>query len=165
MKKSLISVVAAGVLVLAACGSDSGGASGTDSGGASGVQAEAGDLAIKALAEQGIELDEGCVDDATSKLSEEDAEKIVASGADGNADLSAEGEAIGAELMGCADNDALVDAFIEQMKGSGQTFDEQCVRDGLEGTNFADLAASSGSGAEPSEDLVKAVFDCFELGS
>lgn len=154
MNKRLISVLAAGVLALAACGSDSGG---------SGAQGDAADAAIAAAQEQGIELDEDCVNDVASKLSDEDAQAIVDAGPDGDAELSAEGEAIGGELFGCADNDDIVDAFIEEMKGTGQEFDEECVRDGLKDVDLAGLAASEeGDGGAPDE-VINAVFSCFDL--
>jgi hypothetical protein len=155
MKKSLIATLAASALVFAACGSDSGGASG--------AQGEAADLAIEAASEEGIELDEDCANEVAAGLSDEDAEAIVAAGPDGDADVSAEGTAIGLELMSCADNDQIVDAFIEQMNESGETFDEDCVRDGLEGVDLAEAASEATSGTP--EELVNAVIDCFELGS
>jgi hypothetical protein len=155
MKKSIVATLAAGALVFAACGSDSGGASG--------AQGDAADAVIAAASEEGIELDEDCVDDLASGLSDEDAEAIAEAGPDGDPDVSEEGTAIGLELMSCADNDQIVDAFIEQMKGTGQEFDEDCVREGLEGVDLADVASEASSGV-PTE-LVDAVFDCFELGS
>lgn len=157
MKKSLMAIVAASALAFAACGSDSGGTSG--------AQAEAADAAIAAADEAGITLDKDCVDDLASQLSDEDAAAIAAAGPDGDADLSVEGEAIGTKLLTCADKGEIVDAFIAEMKGSGQEFDEECVRKGLDGVDLTSLAASEGSGSEAPEELVKAVFDCFELGS
>lgn len=156
MKKPIFATLAAGMLVFAACGSDS-------SSGASGAQGEAADAAIAAAAEEGIDLDEDCVNDLASGLSDEDAEAIAAAGPDGEADVSEEGTAIGLELMTCADNDQVIDAFIEQMKSTGQDFDEDCVREGLDGVDLADMASDASSGT-PTE-LVDAVFDCFELGS
>ena len=38
-----------------------------------------------------------------------------------------------AQLPACADNDEIIDAFIDQMQTSGQEFDEECVREGLAG--------------------------------
>ena len=47
----------------------------------------------------------------------------------------------------------------------GQEFDEQCVRDGLKDIDLAGLVASAeGEGGTP-EEVVNAVFGCFDLGS
>jgi hypothetical protein len=155
MKKSIVACVTAGVLVFAACGSDSDGASG--------AQAEVADAAIEAAGEEGIALDEECVNDLASQLSDEDAEAIAAAGPDGDPEISDEGAAIGVQLMSCADKDEIVDAFIAQMETSGQDFDEACVREGLEDVDLTELAANPEGGAP--EELVTALFECFELGS
>jgi len=155
MKKSIVACVAAGVLVFAACGSDSDGASG--------AQGEVADEMIAAAAEEGVELDEECVNDVASQLSDEDAEAIVAAGPDGEADISDEGTAIGGQLMSCADQDEIIDVVIQQLESSGQEFDEACVREGLEGVDMASLAAGDDSGM--SDELIGAVVECFAFGS
>jgi hypothetical protein len=180
MRKSLLSVVAGTALLFAACGSDSDGAS-TDAGtessspaadsapstdpgsSASGAQGEVADMVIAEAKNEGIDLDADCVNDITAELSDEDAAAIVAAGVGGDPDVSVEGDAAAAKIATCADNEQLVDAFIEELKSSGQTFDEQCVRDGLEGANLAELATSEETGTSAPTDLVEAVFDCFDL--
>ncbi len=158
MKKSVIATVAVGLLVFASCGSDSGGSAG-------GAQGEAADAAIAAAAAEGMELDEGCVNDLSSQLSDADAAAIVEAGPDGDAELSAEGTAIGAQLLNCADKGAIIDMFIAQMKTSGQEFDEDCVRDGLQDVDFASLAAAEGSDTEAPTELIDAVMSCITLAS
>jgi hypothetical protein len=158
MKKKLITMVAAGALVLAACGSDSGGD-------ADDAQEEAADTVIAATQRDGIELDGDCVNDLTSQLSDEDAQAIVDAGADSDAEVSTEGTAIVSQLLGCAGNDQIIDAFIAEMQKSGQEFDEECVRDGLEEIDLAELAASEEAESGTPEEVISAVFDCFELGS
>ncbi len=158
MKKKLISTIAAGILVLAACGSDSGSS-------ASGAQGEAADAAIAAAKDQGIELDVDCVNELASKLSDEDAQAIVDAGPDGDADVSDEGTAIGTQLLGCAGNDQIIDAFINELKTSEQDFDEGCVRDGLKDLDLAALAASEDGQSGTPDEIVSAVFSCFSLGS
>ncbi len=179
MKKSLLSVVAGAVLLFSACGSDSAGegtssssaptpsaptptASVSSSGGGD-AQAEAADLVIEEAKDEGIDLDVQCVNDITAELSDEDAEAIVAAGVNGDPDVSDAGDATGAKLATCADNDQLVEAFIEELKGSGQSFDEQCVRDSLEGANLAELATSDQTGSSVPTDLIETVFACFDL--
>jgi len=110
-----------------------------------------------------VELDEECVNDIASQLSDEDAEAIVAAGPDGEADISDEGTAIGGQLMSCADQDEIIDVVIQPLQSSGQEFDEACVREGLEGVDMASLAAGDDSGM--SEELIGAVVECFEFGS
>jgi len=193
MKKKLITMIAAGALVLAACGSDSDGsdsgatdtsaaeasasdtsaadtsATGTsdaDSSASAGdVQAQAADAAIASAKQDGIDLDADCVNELTAQLSDEDAQAIVDAGGGGDAEVSDEGTAIGSQLLSCAGNEQIIDALIAEMKTSGQEFDEQCVRDGLKDIDLAGLVASAeGEGGTP-EEVVNAVFGCFDLGS
>ena len=153
MKKSIGATIAVAALVLAACGSDG-------DGGASGVQGEAADAAMAIAADEDFELDESCVNDLAKQLSDEDAQAIVDSGA-GDADLSPEGEALSAQLLGCIDGDALVDEFIAGMTADGQEIDEDCVRENLEGFDLAEVAATG----EPSDEMIAALIPCFDLGS
>ncbi len=140
-------------LALAGCGSDG------DSGGG-GPQAAAAAATIQSASEAGLTLDEGCVNDLAAQLSDADAEAIAA---DGDAEISAEGQALGAELLGCADADALVDVFIAGMNESGQPVDEDCARDKLEGVDIPDLVAATQGGDMPS-DLVAALVECVDIG-
>ena len=191
MKKKLITMIAAGALVLAACGSDSDdGASDAQeetedtTGDAredtadttdaveedaaeppSDVQEEAANTVIAATQQGGIELDADCVNDLTSQLSDEDAQTIVDAEAESDAEVSVEGTAIVNQLLGCAGNDQLIDAFITEMQQSGQEFDEECVREGLQDIDLAELAASEDGQTGGQEEVISAVFDCFELGS
>ncbi|MET0663390.1 MAG: hypothetical protein ABWZ42_09690 [Ilumatobacteraceae bacterium] len=191
MKKKLITMIAAGTLVLAACGSDSDdGASDAEEATEdttgdvqeeaadttdaveedaaeppSDVQEEAANTVIAATRRDGIELDAACVNDLTSQLSDEDAQEIVDAEAESDAAVSAEGTAIVSKLLSCAGNDEIIDAFIEQLNTSGQEFDEECVREGLEDIDLAELAASQDGQSGTPEEVISAVFDCFELGS
>jgi predicted small secreted protein len=70
MNKTIIAVVAAGALVLAACGSDSDGAGGE-------AQSELVTMLTDALDEAGVVYDEDCISDKASQLSDEDAEAVV----------------------------------------------------------------------------------------
>jgi len=152
MKKSIGATIAVVALTFAACGSDDG-----DS--ASGVQGEAADAALAVAAEEDFELDEACVNDIASQLSDEDAQAIIDSGGD-DADLSPEGEALSLDLLSCLDNDALVDQFIAGMTAEGQEVDEDCVRKNLEDFDLTEVVAS----AEPSSEMVAALIECFETG-
>jgi clumping factor A len=201
MKKKLITIIAAGALVLAACGSDSaddsgsnsgkdstsdstsdssnsgkdsgndsgkdsGNDSGKDSGSdLSGPQAAAAASAIAGAKEEGIDLDKDCVNELAAQLSDEDAQAIADAGPESDAGVSDEGTAIGTQLLGCADNDDIIDAFITALQQDGQEFDEDCVRDGLKDVDLAGLAASAeGDGGTP-EEVINAVVGCFSLGS
>lgn len=152
MKTTLTATLAAGLLVLAACGDDDDGASG--------VQGEAASQAIEAAQAEGLALDEGCVNDLAAQLSDEDAQAIIDAGPDGDADLSPEGQALTAELLTCVDQDELIDVFIQGLEESGQEVDENCVRENLEGV---DLSSALGSEDEPPAELINAVFECVEL--
>ncbi len=173
MKKSIVATLAAGALVFAACGSDSDGSSGsspadssasTDSaaeGAPDGVQGEAAAAFLGAASESGIDADKDCVYELASQLSDEDAQAIVDSAPSGDAELSAEGTALTAQLTGCVSSEELVDSYIDTLKESGQPFDEDCVREALDGIDFAELA-SAAEGDAATEEMLGKVFACFE---
>lgn len=124
----------------------------------SGPQAEAAAATLEQAESAGLTLDEECVNGVAAKLSDDDAEKVAA---DQDADLSPEGQVLGVELLGCADQDALVDLFIAGMAGSG--IDEDCARDKLQDVDLADLVASS-EGGDPPADVVAAITECAGSG-
>jgi hypothetical protein len=110
-------------------------------------------------------FDRACVEDKAAQLSDEDARAIVDAGPDGEPDLSAEGKALTLELVNCFDNEALIDAFIDEMKSSGTSFDEDCVRQNLKDFDLGQLAQAAGaSGGSVPEDLLGALVGCFDLG-
>lgn len=142
-----IAAIAAG-LVLTACGSDDGGS-------ISGPQGDAAQAAIDSAAAEGLTLDEECVNDLAAQLSDEDAEKAAA---DGDAELSPEGEALTVQLISCADADEVIDSIIEAMVDGGAMIDEDCARDALEGL---DLGSLDPTGDEPPAEFVEALTPCF----
>jgi hypothetical protein len=156
--KRTSAIVAILVLGLAACGSDGDSGSGlTDD------QEAAAASAIDEAEAGGIELDEDCVNEVAAQLSDDDAAKAAAAGPGENAELSPEGEALGLELLGCADEEALIDLFIAGISESGQAFDEDCAREKLEGLDVSDLAAAS-QGGDPPEELIAALMECADIG-
>ncbi|MEM9515502.1 MAG: hypothetical protein AAGA42_11660 [Actinomycetota bacterium] len=161
MKKKFLAIAAAGGLILAACGDDDGG--GGSSSDLSSDQQSAADAAIDAAAEGELQLDRDCVEEIASQLSDDDAAAIVASGGGGDAELSDEGAALSLDLLNCADNEAIIDTFIDGLEQSGQPFDEGCVREGLEDFDASELAAAGQTGEIP-DDLITGLIDCFELG-
>lgn len=100
MRNRIIGTLAVATLALAgtACGGD-------DDGG-SGNQGKVADMLIEALAEvetDGVTIDKDCIRDKASKLSDDDAKKIVEAGPDGDPDVSAEAEAIAESLFDCVE--------------------------------------------------------------
>jgi hypothetical protein len=154
MNKTMALGVTALALMVASCGSD-GGAEVT------GARADAAAQVIESAKAGGINLDEDCVKDLTAQLSDEDAEKLAAS-EDGDAELSAEGEALGDDVLKCASQDELVDLFISGMTESGETVDEVCARDALEDFDVAEIVGATTSG-EPPADLIAALVPCLDL--
>jgi hypothetical protein len=149
MRRTLtIAAIAAG-LALTACGSDDGGSS------VSGPQADAAQAAIDSAAEEGLTLDEDCVNDLAAQLSDEDAEKAAA---DGDAALSPEGEALTVQLISCADQGEVIDSIIGAMTDGGAIIDEDCAREALEGL---DLGTLTPNGDEPPAEFVEALTPCF----
>lgn len=140
--------------MVAAC---SGGSNSSDS---SGAQAQAAQKTIDAAKEEGFDLDEGCVNDIASQLSDDDAQAIVDAGPGDDPDVSADGSALAGQLGGCLGQGVLVDEFINGMLADGQVFDETCVRENLQDFDLASIAAQ-GENAEPTRELFAALVDCF----
>lgn len=153
MRRTLTIAAFTAGLVLSACGSD--GDSGPD---LSEAQAAAAQSAIDGAAEDGIVLDESCVNDIAAQLSEEDAELAAAEGDDA---LSPEGEALTVSLLTCADEDELVDVFIQGLSESGPTLDEDCAREALESFDVVEVLTAAGEGSEPPQDFIEALTPCF----
>ena len=96
MTKTLLGALAVGAILVAAC-RDSG-----DDGG-DGAQREVADMLADVLDEQGVAFDEDCIRDVTSQLSDEDAERLVDAGIDGDAEISEEAVALSEQLQDCVD--------------------------------------------------------------
>ena len=177
MRRTRLILVPMIVLAAAACGSDDR-SSGTDAPTDTDSGAETGDGADltadqQAAADQfmGQEdaedvFDRACVEEKAADLSDEDAQAIADAGPDGSPELSEAGEALTLDLVTCIDEEALVEEFISGMQESGEEFDEQCVRDGLEGFDMAEIARAGSQGEIP-DGLFSSLIDCFEfdLGS
>jgi len=158
MNKSIGALFAGATLVLAACGGGDGGGGG--GGSAGGIQGQAADIAMSLADGEEFELDEACVNDLASQLSDADAQAIVDTGPDGDPELSPEGETTTLGILGCIDSDALIDQFIVGMTEGGQEVDEACVRENLQDFDLAEIAATG----EPSDDMIGALIECFDLG-
>ena len=153
MMKSLTPIIMIAALALAGCG-------GSD-GGASDAQAQVAQQTIDAASEAGFDLDEGCVNNIVTELSDDDAQAIVDAGPLGDPDVSAEGSALAGQLVNCISQEALLDEFIVGLEAEGQAFDEACVRENLKDFDLAELAAQ-GANATPSSEMVAALFECFD---
>lgn len=178
MTTRFLSMLVVGALALAACGdgdaaddapddaagdpagTSAGSVDETSGGEAGGVRGEAARLAIEAAAVEGLELDAACVDELAAQLTDDDARALVDAGIDGDPALSAEGEALTAQLLTCVDEEALVDLFVDGLEQSGEAFDEACVRENLDAV---DLSAALGEDETP-RDLLSAVVGCVDLG-
>ena len=88
---------------------------------------------VSEAAASGVVVDSACVADIVRKLSDADQQLLIDSIGDDMAEptLSAEGEALGTEIIGCADKDGLVDMMMASM-GSIPGMDADCVRGLLE---------------------------------
>lgn len=147
--KKLRFVAPVGLLVLAsACNGDDGG-SGS---GLTDDQQAAVDQLLQIGEEENLAFDRECVEDKAAELSADDAAAIAASGPDGDAELSDEGDALTATLFDCIDNDAMVELMIQQMGASGEDVDEDCVREALDGVDLAALFAATEGGGDADVD-------------
>jgi hypothetical protein len=173
MKRTLVLGLAVVGLALTGCGSDDGGdtdgsipattaeAAEEDGGGSGDLtesQAAAAEMAISDAAEGGVDLDESCVNEIAAQLTEADAASIAAE--DGT-QLSAEGEALGTELLRCAPEDALIDLFVSGLAEGGEEVDEACAREQLEGVDIVDLVTATQTGGSPPIDVVEKLIECF----
>lgn len=139
MRHRFTLIAAATTLALTACG------------GSSSDQDEVADLLIETASEEGLELDEGCVRDTASQLSDADAAALVEAGVDGEADVSDEANALADEILGCVDVSSYRDALIDAISEGDDSIDADCLRDAL-----GDL-----SSAEEIDDAIfGAAFDC-----
>lgn len=99
MKLRLVAAAAA-IVTLAACG-------GGDDDGGGGRQGDVADLYIETmndLAEEldvELDVDEDCVREVTGRLSDDDAAALMEAGLEGEPDVSAEADEIGAQLETC----------------------------------------------------------------
>ncbi len=112
MRIRTMGTLAVATLALAACGG------GDDSGNSSGgsPQSQVADMMLEALdedlADEGIDptvIDRDCVRTAIDGLSDDDAEKIIEAGPDGNPDVSASAEDIADSMFECVDIAAIAE--------------------------------------------------------
>ncbi len=138
-KKTLAAAIGALALFGASCG-------GSD--GSSGDAAKIADKMMSTAKEQGLELDKSCVTELAEKLNDADTGLLIDNLDNEDFDssqLSDEGEALGMQMIGCADKDALVDMMMEQI-GSVPGLDADCVRGVLEEIDPSQLATIAGDG-------------------
>lgn len=67
----------------------------------SGPQSEVADMTIEQFSADGAEVDEDCIRDLADQLSDDDAQALVDSDLSGESGVSAEGQALGAQLLDC----------------------------------------------------------------
>ncbi len=152
MKRIVTTAAFAAALAVTACGSDS------DSGPElSDSQEAAAESAVESAAEDGVTLDRSCVNDVAAQLSEADAALAAQSG---DAELSPEGEALTLGLLQCASDEDLVEFFISNLRDSGGTFDEDCLREELGAIDLQALIVSSAQDEDPPAEFVTAVESC-----
>jgi hypothetical protein len=154
MRTTIVILTSVIALTVAGCGDD--GDSGTE---LSSDQAAAARSVIDSAQEEGVALDEDCVNGIAAQLS--DADAALAAEDDAN-ELSPEGEALGLELLSCADDDALVDLFLAEIGAEG--IDEDCAREALADFDLAEILRTSGETTEPPEGFVEALEPCVASG-
>ena len=65
------------------------------------------------------------------------------------------------QLLTCADEDEIIDLFIEGMSLSGPTLDEDCAREQIQGFDVVELLTAAGEGIDPPQDFIDALTPCF----
>lgn len=119
MRTKIFSTLAVTAVVATACGGG-------------GQQGEVADLFMDLASDGGIELDRGCVEEAAEGLSDDDAEKIIEAGTEGNPELSPEAEAIGDSMFSCVDASSYLDSIVAQFEDD-DSIDADCLRAEFEG--------------------------------
>jgi len=152
MRTTLVIFTSVIALAVAGCGDDDGPKLSSD-------QAAAAQSVIDSAAEGGVPLDEDCVNEVAAQLSDADAALAVE---DDTAVLSPEGEALGAQLLDCADDDAIVDLFLAEIGAEG--LDEDCARDALADFDVAEILRTADEATEPPEGFIEALEPCFPSG-
>lgn len=140
-------------LTLAACGGGDDGVELTDD------QAAAAQSVIDSAAEDGVTLEEDCVNEVAAQLSDEDA---ALAAEDDEAELSAEGEALGIELLNCVDDEQLVDLFLAEIGAEG--VDEECAREALADFDLVEILRTADEGTDPPDGFIEALEPCFASG-
>ena len=152
MRTSVVILTSVFALAVAGCGGDDGPELSSD-------QAAAAQSVIDAAAEDGVTLDEDCVEEVAAQLSDADA---ALAAEDDTAVLSPEGEALGVQLLDCADEDAIVDLFLAEIGAEG--VDEDCARDALADFDVAEILRNAGEDTEPPDGFIEALEPCFAPG-
>jgi hypothetical protein len=122
-KKNFAVAIATLALIGASCGGGDG----------SGDAAKIADKIITSAKDEGMELDKSCVTKLAEKFNDADTEMLVDNLDNEDFDLdqlSDEGAALGMQVIGCADKDALVDMMMEEM-GEMPGADPECIRAAL----------------------------------
>lgn len=149
--RRFIVLLAAGVLVLGACGSESTAQLNAD-------QERVVELVMQSSEESGLTLDETCVSEVVSRMSDEDAKTLAESDLGADVELSAEGEALGEELVTCLDRDEFINALVADLSASGINVDRDCIADALADVELTELFDSSGEG--PPTEVIEALDAC-----
>jgi len=135
MRTTITACLAAATLVLTACGSSDGG-----SDEASEDQGKVADLLMTGAGDAGFELDRDCVNETVGELSDADAKALADAGLEGDADISAEGEAIGERIFSeCVDAASYLDALVASYGEDDPTIDTECLKSALEGKTVDEI--------------------------
>jgi hypothetical protein len=128
--------------------------------------AKIADKIMTSAKDDGMELDKSCVTKLAEKFNDADTEMLVDNLDNEDFDLdqlSDEGAALGMQLIGCADKDALVDMMMEEI-GEMPGADPECIRaalDKLDTDALIELGESEGDPSSSSgEALMTDVMAC-----
>jgi hypothetical protein len=136
--KSIAFAIGLVLVAGAGCGDDDDGSSGTSFTGD--ARAELVRLTVDGMADQGIGVDRGCVEELAAQLPDDDARALVEAYPDGDPELSESSRGIGSQLLTCADRADLVDALVGSLLATAPV-SEDCIRPVLEALDVGQLAA------------------------
>ncbi len=177
-RQTLFAVISALALLGAACGdgddatstapstaaADSVAASTTLVPATSAASSAAGTIAaevVRQAQEQGLVVDAACVEAVAEQLTGADQQLLIDSFAEGNTDpqLSAAGEALGTQIIGCADTSSLVDSMMDSF-GSMPGMDTECMRGILEQLDAEQLSRFAQGDTTGTGDVTTQMMGC-----
>jgi hypothetical protein len=155
MRTTISACLLAAALVIAACSSSDSDSGDSGSSSAGGDQDQVAELLMETSGDEGFKLNRDCVDRNVDELTDSDAKALVETGLDGDAEISAAGDAIGEKIFSeCVDAASYLDALVASFGADDPTLDTDCLTSALAGKTVDEI----------DEELFEAAIDCTSEG-
>ena len=122
-------------------------------------QDQVADMLVDEMGAEGMTIDRDCARDAASKLSDDDARKILDAGVDGDPDVSDDAMKAAENMVSCIDTDQVVDQMIANMVDTmgEENVDVDCMKDALKDLDLANMDDDGG-------EVATAMTQCVKMG-